>query len=112
MFSIKKDIYESVRTLEKKAGAIYMDKSLIPVEGIEGVHRDYNRRLGEVYEEFKTLVFKNSEFAGMERGRAIFEEVFAEAWESGHDAGYHEVYNHFIGLETLTVSVLKIALSD
>ena len=48
----------------------------------------------------------------MERGRAMFDEVFAEAWENGHDCGYHEVYNHFISLETLTVSVLKIALSD
>ena len=109
---MKKDIYEDVRTLEKKAGSIHMDKSLIPTEGITGVHRDYNRRLGEVYEEFKTLVFKNSEFAGMERGRAMFDEIFAEAWESGHDGGYHEVYNHFIGLETLTTSVLKIALED
>jgi len=109
---MKKDIYESVRTLEKKAGAIHMDKSLIPVEGIEGVHRDYNRRLGEVYEEFKTLVFKNSEFSSMERGRAMFDEVFAEAWENGHASGYYEVYSHFIGLETLVVSVLKIALED
>lgn len=109
---MKKDIYEGVMVLEKKAGSIHMDKSLIPTEGITGVHRDYNRRLGEVYEEFKTLVFKNSEFAGIERGRAIFDEVFVEAWENGHDAGYHEVYNHFISLETLTVSVLKIALSD
>lgn len=107
---MKKDIYEDVRTLEKKAGSIHMDKSLIPTEGITGVHLDYNRRLGEVYEEFKTLVFKNSEFASMERGRAMFDEVFAEAWENGHAAGYYEVYSHFIGLETLVVSVLKIAL--
>lgn len=109
---MKKDIYEDIRILEKKAGSIRMDKSLIPTEGVAGVHRDYNRRIGEVYEEFKTLVFKNSEFAGMERGRAMFDETFAEAWESGHDAGYHEVYNHFIGLETLVVSILKIALED
>ena len=109
---MKKDIYDEVRALEVKAGTIHMDKSLIPTEGITGVHRDYNRRLGEVYEEFKTLVFKNSEFAAMERGRAMFDEVFSEAWESGHDAGYHEVCNHFIGLETLVVSVLKIALKD
>lgn len=109
---MKKDIYNEIRELDRKADSIHMDKSLIPSEGITGVHRDYNRRMGEVYEEFKTLVFKNSEFAGMERGRAMFDEVFAEAWESGHDAGYHEVYNHFISLETLTVSVLKIALSD
>lgn len=107
---MKKDIYEGVMVLEKKAGSIHMDKSLIPTEGITGVHRDYNRRLGEVYEEFKTLVFKNSEFSSMEHGRAIFEEVFSEAWENGHAAGYHEVYSHFIGLETLVVSVLKIAL--
>ena len=104
---MKKDIYDEVRALEVKAGTIHMDKSLIPTEGITGVHRDYNRRLGEVYEEFK-----NSEFAAMERGRAMFDEVFSEAWESGHDAGYHEVCNHFIGLETLVVSVLKIALED
>ena len=109
---MKKDIYEDVVVLEKKAGSIHMDKSLIPTEGITGVYRDYNRRLGEVHEEFKILVFKNSEFASMERGRAMFDEVFAEAWENGHDCGYHEVYNHFISLETLTVSVLKIALSD
>ena len=95
---MKKDIYDEVRALEVKAGTIHMDKSLIPTEGITGVHRDYNRRLGEVYEEFKTL--------------AMFDEVFSEAWESGHDAGYHEVCNHFIGLETLVVSVLKIALED
>ena len=109
---MKKDIYEDIRILEKKAGSIRMDKSLIPTEGVAAVHRDYNRRMGEVYEEFKMLVFKNSEFASMERGRAMFDEVFVEAWEYGHDAGYHEVYNHFISLETLTVSVLKIALSD
>lgn len=109
---MKKDIYSEVRALDVKAGTIHMDKSLIPTEGITGVHRDYNRRLGEVYEEFKALVFVNSEFASMARGRAMFDEVFAEAWEFGHDAGYHEVYNHFIGLETLVVSILKIALED
>lgn len=107
---MKKDIYDEVKLLDVKAGSIHMDKSLIPTEGVTGVHRDYNRRMGEVYEEFKTLVFVNSEFAPMEHGRAIFEEVFSEAWENGHAAGYHEVYSHFIGLETLVVSVLKIAL--
>lgn len=58
---MKKDIYSEVRALDVKAGTIHMDKSLIPTEGITGVHRDYNRRLGEVYEEFKALVFVNSE---------------------------------------------------
>lgn len=109
---MKKDICDEVRALETKAGSVHMDKSLIPTEGVAGVHRDYNRRLGEVYEEFKRLVFVNSEFASMERGRDIFDEVFTDAWENGHSCGYHEVYNHFIGLETLVVSILKIALED
>ena len=38
---MKKDIYEDVVVLEKKAGSIHMDKSLIPTEGITGVYRDY-----------------------------------------------------------------------
>ena len=108
---MKKKIYEEVRLLENKARSIHMDKSLIPTDGLTGVYSDYSHRNGAVYEEFKKLVFVNSEFSSIERGRAMFEEVFSKAWEDGHRSGYFEVYNHFISLERLTMNVLNIALS-
>ena len=106
------DVYEQVKSCDKRMREVRMDKSLIPHGGMPAVRKDYNRRINEIESEAKEIMFRGSSFAEHPHGREIFDTVWAEAYERGHSAGLMEIYNEFIDLDTFAVSILNIANGD
>lgn len=80
-------------------------------ENVVRMFLDYDNRVNIVEQDFgiKGLFFKNSEFADMPNGEAIFENVYALAYRDGRDVDWLEVYKLFCKYESLVVTSLSSA---
>lgn len=80
-------------------------------ENVVRMFLDYDNRVNIVEQDFgiKNLFFKNSEFADMPNGEAIFENVYALAYRDGRDVDWLEVYKLFCKYESLVVASLSSA---